>query len=150
MPKEEWGVKRVCPTTGKRFYDLNRNPIVSPYSGEVVELDTSKSRTINPDAEDAETMKLKEAAIDTEADVLDEDDVDVDLGDDVLEDDDEAEAHAEQLPVEGRVVAVLVAVRLVAARLAQCTVWCPRQSVLYVALQLPVVAVLVHLPREEL
>ncbi|NVK14211.1 MAG: FYDLN acid domain-containing protein, partial [Rhodobacteraceae bacterium] len=21
MPKEEWGVKRVCPTTGKRFYD---------------------------------------------------------------------------------------------------------------------------------
>ncbi|MGB1705578.1 MAG: FYDLN acid domain-containing protein, partial [Paracoccaceae bacterium] len=22
MPKEEWGVKRVCPTTGKRFYDL--------------------------------------------------------------------------------------------------------------------------------
>ncbi|MEM7644881.1 MAG: FYDLN acid domain-containing protein, partial [Pseudomonadota bacterium] len=29
MPKEEWGVKRVCPTTGKRFYDLNRDPIVS-------------------------------------------------------------------------------------------------------------------------
>ncbi|MEM9438587.1 MAG: FYDLN acid domain-containing protein, partial [Pseudomonadota bacterium] len=20
MPKEEWGVKRLCPTTGKRFY----------------------------------------------------------------------------------------------------------------------------------
>ena len=36
MPREEWGVKRVCPTTGKRFYDLNRNPIVSPYTGEVV------------------------------------------------------------------------------------------------------------------
>ncbi|MDA9944884.1 FYDLN acid domain-containing protein, partial [Paracoccaceae bacterium] len=25
MPKEEWGVKRVCPTTGKRFYDLNKS-----------------------------------------------------------------------------------------------------------------------------
>ena len=37
MPKEEWGVKRVCPTTGKRFYDLNKDPIVSPYTGEVVE-----------------------------------------------------------------------------------------------------------------
>ena len=37
MPKEEWGVKRVCPTTGKRFYDLGRVPIVSPYTGEVVE-----------------------------------------------------------------------------------------------------------------
>ena len=52
MPKEEWGVKRVCPTTGKRFYDLNRNPIVSPYTGEVVELDTSKTRMIAADAED--------------------------------------------------------------------------------------------------
>ena len=33
MPKEEWGTKRVCPTTGKRFYDLNRNLIeVAVYS----------------------------------------------------------------------------------------------------------------------
>ena len=30
MPKEEWGVKRVCPTTGKRFYDLGKSPIISP------------------------------------------------------------------------------------------------------------------------
>ena len=29
MPKEEWGVKRICPTTGKRFYDLNKDPIVA-------------------------------------------------------------------------------------------------------------------------
>ena len=26
MPKEEWGTKRLCPTTGKRFYDLNKDP----------------------------------------------------------------------------------------------------------------------------
>ena len=51
MPKEEWGVKRICPTTGKRFYDLNKDPIVSPYTGEVVELDTSKTRMIAADAE---------------------------------------------------------------------------------------------------
>ncbi|MEL7117433.1 MAG: TIGR02300 family protein, partial [Pseudomonadota bacterium] len=45
MPKEEWGTKRLCPTTGKRFYDLNKDPIVSPYTGEVVNLDTGgKSR----------------------------------------------------------------------------------------------------------
>ena len=61
MPKEEWGVKRVCPTTGKRFYDLNRNPIVSPYTGEVVELDTGKSRMIAADAEDAATLKAKQS-----------------------------------------------------------------------------------------
>ena len=46
MPKEEWGVKRLCPTTGKRFYDMNRNPIVSPYTGEAVALDTGKGRII--------------------------------------------------------------------------------------------------------
>ncbi|MBB96803.1 MAG: TIGR02300 family protein [Rhodobacteraceae bacterium] len=89
MPKEEWGVKRVCPTTGKRFYDLNRNPIVSPYTGEVVELDTGKSRMIAADAEDAATLKAKQSTEEDDV-VLDDDDdsVDVDLGDDVLDDDD--------------------------------------------------------------
>ncbi len=89
MPKEEWGTKRVCPTTGKRFYDLNANPIVSPYTGEVVELDTTKTRMIAADAEDAASLKAKSADADDDA-VLDEDDaVDVDLDDDLLEDDDD-------------------------------------------------------------
>jgi hypothetical protein len=33
MPKEEWGVKRVCPTTGKRFYDLGKQPDRQPLYG---------------------------------------------------------------------------------------------------------------------
>ena len=44
MPKAEWGVKRVCPTTGKRFYDLNRTPIVSPYTGEVVDIESARRK----------------------------------------------------------------------------------------------------------
>ena len=88
MPKEEWGVKRVCPTTGKRFYDLNRNPIVSPYTGEVVELDTTKTRMIAADAEDAASAKAK-ANGDSEDIVLDDDDVDVDIEDDLLDDDED-------------------------------------------------------------
>ena len=91
MPKEEWGVKRICPTTGKRFYDLNKVPIISPYTGEQVEMNNGKSRTITADAEDAETKKMKDAA-DGDTDVLDDDDdleVDVELDDDVLEDDDD-------------------------------------------------------------
>jgi len=36
VAKSEFGTKRVCPTTGKRFYDLNNNPVISPYTGEVV------------------------------------------------------------------------------------------------------------------
>lgn len=92
MPKEEWGTKRVCPTTGKRFYDLNANPIISPYTGEVVAVETGKNRTMVADAEDAQTKKAKEeTAADAEDLLLDDDDdeEDVDLGDDVLEDDEE-------------------------------------------------------------
>ena len=32
MPKPELGTKRICPATGHKFYDLNRDPIVSPYT----------------------------------------------------------------------------------------------------------------------
>lgn len=89
MPKEEWGTKRLCPTTGKRFYDLNKDPIVSPYTGEVVELVVGKGRMIAADAEDAATAKAKKTT-DKEDVVLEEDDtVDVDLDDDILEDDDD-------------------------------------------------------------
>ncbi|MBN7787404.1 TIGR02300 family protein [Ponticoccus gilvus] len=89
MPKEEWGTKRVCPTTGKRFYDLNRNPIVSPYTGEVVNLETGKRSMIAADAADA-ASKAKAKKDEEEDDLLDDDDVDVDLDDDdVLEDEDD-------------------------------------------------------------
>ena len=92
MPKEEWGTKRLCPTTGRRFYDLNKNPIISPYTGEVVTLDTGKgSRTMVADKADASAKSKVE---DDEDDVVlldedDDDDTDVDLGDDVLDDDDD-------------------------------------------------------------
>ena len=89
MPKEEWGVKRICPTTNKRFYDLNRSPIVSPYTGEVVELETSKTKMISADAEDMSSKVNKAENLDAEDVVLDDEDVDVDLGDDLLEEDDE-------------------------------------------------------------
>jgi len=33
VAKAELGTKRVDPDTGRKFYDLNRDPIVSPYTG---------------------------------------------------------------------------------------------------------------------
>ena len=36
MAKSELGTKRVCPDTGRKFYDLNKNPVVSPYTGKIV------------------------------------------------------------------------------------------------------------------
>ena len=89
MPKEEWGTKRLCPTTGKRFYDLKASPIISPYTGEEVVVETGKTRTMVADAADAQS-KTDEKTADDEDLVLDDDEeVDADLGDDVLEDDDD-------------------------------------------------------------
>ena len=89
MPKEEWGTKRVCPTTGKRFYDLNADPIVSPYTGEAVELDTGKTRLIAADQEDAATRKVKQTEVSEDDVVLEEDNVDMDMDDDLLDDEDD-------------------------------------------------------------
>ena len=89
MPKEEWGTKRVCPTTGKRFYDLNADPIVSPYTGEVVELDTGKTRLIGADQEDAATRKAKQTEVSEDDVVLEDDNVDMDMDDDLLDDEDD-------------------------------------------------------------
>lgn len=104
MPKEEWGVKRVCPETGKRFYDLNNDPIVSPYTGKEYELsffqhDKSKT-TMGDKADKSAVKKATEAEDDEDIDVLDDaddSDVDVDLGDDVLDDDDDADVSLDEI-----------------------------------------------------
>src|SRR3954464_6323973 len=36
VAKSDLGTKHICPTTGKKFYDLNKSPVISPYTGEVV------------------------------------------------------------------------------------------------------------------
>lgn len=91
MPKEEWGTKRLCPETGKRFYDLGRSPAVSPYTGKVVEIDTGKtSRTMVADKADKASAKSEDIEDDLlDADDIDADEADVDLEDDVLDDEDE-------------------------------------------------------------
>ena len=30
MSKQEWGIKRVCPSCGIKYYDFNKNPIICP------------------------------------------------------------------------------------------------------------------------
>ncbi len=44
MAKPELGTKRICPETGRKFYDLNKNPVISPYSGKVVPVETAPTR----------------------------------------------------------------------------------------------------------
>jgi uncharacterized protein (TIGR02300 family) len=91
MPKAEWGTKRICPTTGKRFYDLNKTPIVSPYTGEIVDIESVRrkmaasviSRAV-PEKDDdvlVEDLETEDALLDGA--VAD----DAEMDDDLLEDD---------------------------------------------------------------
>ncbi|WP_149140642.1 TIGR02300 family protein [Gemmobacter caeruleus] len=91
MPNEDWGTKRLCPTTGKRFYDMNRSPIVSPYTGEIVDIESARRKlaasVISRGAPEKDDDVLVDD-IDTDDDLLAEgvsDDADMD--DDLLEDD---------------------------------------------------------------
>ena len=44
MAKPELGTKRICPETGRKFYDLNKDPVISPYTGKVVPIETLVTR----------------------------------------------------------------------------------------------------------
>ncbi|MBS7544636.1 TIGR02300 family protein [Ancylobacter oerskovii] len=61
MVKPELGTKRVCPVTGRKFYDLNKDPVISPYTGQIVPITVAVSRG-RP-----ETSRATEAETDNEA-----------------------------------------------------------------------------------
>lgn len=103
MAKSELGTKRICPTTGKKFYDLNKNPVISPYTGEIVPIAPpapSRGRSAAaaattedtaPEAAEMETVSLEEADAEAtgkgKADLPEsEDDIEVD---ETLDDEDD-------------------------------------------------------------
>ena len=101
MAKAELGTKRIDPETGRKFYDLNKDPIVSPYTGKSYprsyfeegkvsaleeDEDVADKEVDGEEEEGAEVVSLEEA--DDEAkggddlpDLGDDED-DVELGDD--------------------------------------------------------------------
>lgn len=92
MPNPEWGVKRICPTTGKRFYDLNRTPIVSPYTGEIVDIDSTRRKTVTAVSRSTTEKEEETLVEDIEGDddlLTTEDSNDSDMDDDLLEDDED-------------------------------------------------------------
>ena len=116
MAKAELGTKRIDPETGRKFYDLNKDPIVSPYTGksyprsyfESGELKTEEEEEVEEkevDVEDEapEVISLEEAEdedkpADEVPDIEDEEDVDLGeeeddtfLADEEAEDDDVAD-----------------------------------------------------------
>lgn len=91
MPKDEWGVKRLCPHCASRFYDLQRDPMTCPECDTTFTADSLVAgRGKTATAEKVAKPAPKENAPDVEAATdLDDDTADVDLDDDLLEDDDD-------------------------------------------------------------
>lgn len=99
VAKSELGTKRIDPETGRKFYDLNKDPIVSPYTGKsyprsffdagsekIVEEDPeTEEKELEGEDDAPEVISLEDADDESKAgdDLpdLDEED-DVDLGDD--------------------------------------------------------------------
>ncbi|MCA0059309.1 MULTISPECIES: TIGR02300 family protein [unclassified Mesorhizobium] len=100
MAKTELGTKRIDPETGRKFYDLNKDPIVSPYTGKTYprsyfeegkitaleeEEEVAEKEVDAEDEEGVEVVSLEEADEDVKGDDLPDlgdDEDDVDLGDD--------------------------------------------------------------------
>ena len=103
MAKEEWGTKRVCPETGKRFYDLNNNPVISPYTGKEITLDksaSSKIKTKTKTAENQKDEKFEESdellTINDDL-ILDEETDSSELDDELLEEDEQDTVPLEEI-----------------------------------------------------
>jgi uncharacterized protein (TIGR02300 family) len=101
MPNQDWGTKRLCPTTGKRFYDMNRSPIISPYTGEVVDIESARRKLaaaviarVAPEKEDDALV----VDLDADEDLLAvEATGDSEIDDELLEDDGEETVSLDEL-----------------------------------------------------
>ena len=92
MAKAELGTKRTDPETGKKFYDLNRDPIVSPYTGKSYPLsffeETSAIAEVAEEEEvaevDTENTEVEMVSLEDADDAAGGDDI-PDIGDDDVE-----------------------------------------------------------------
>ena len=87
MAKAELGTKRIDPETGKKFYDLNRDPIVSPYTGKSYPLSYF---------EETAAVAVLEKEEDEDASEVDTENTEVELVS--LEDADDEAAGGDDLP----------------------------------------------------
>ena len=88
MAKAELGTKRIDPETGRKFYDLNKDPVVSPYTG--------KSYPLSFFAETSIATVMEKAAEEEEVAEVDTESTEVELVS--LEDADDEAAGTEEIP----------------------------------------------------
>lgn len=90
MPKDEWGVKRICPNCATRFYDLRNDPMTCPACAATFTLDSLtavKAKAVRAEKIKPEPVDLEDLPdIDADEEVIADDD---DLSDDILEDEED-------------------------------------------------------------
>lgn len=90
MPKDEWGVKRVCPNCATRFYDLQNDPMTCPNCSTIFTVESLtavKAKALRPEKIKPEPVDLEDLP-DIETDeVIDAED---DLADEILEDEEDS------------------------------------------------------------
>jgi len=93
VAKADLGTKRLCPSCGARYYDLNKSPIICPRCGTQFEVPTSGRSRAAP-APVAAVVEDEEVEVEAEAEVisLEEADEEVAGGAEEVEDGDDAEA----------------------------------------------------------
>jgi len=100
MPKDEWGVKRVCPSCEGRFYDLQNEEMTCPYCGAEFTLASLMSDKPTIDKSADKEKAEKDDAVD-DADVVlddsDDDDTDLEVDDTLLDDDDDDTVPLEEI-----------------------------------------------------
>ena len=99
MPKDEWGVKRLCPHCATRFYDLMKDPMTCPECGHgftAESLISGRSRTLISEktATKSEDLDVDDLSDDED---LDDDSGDDDLDDDLLEDDEDDDVSLDEI-----------------------------------------------------
>jgi uncharacterized protein (TIGR02300 family) len=91
MPKDEWGVKRLCPACSTRFYDLQHDPMTCPNCGSaftVESLSALKPKALRAEKVKPEPVDLEDLPdMDADEDVIEGDD---DLDDEILEDEEDS------------------------------------------------------------
>ena len=127
MAKANLGTKRICPTTGRKFYDLGKDPVISPYTGEIVSIASLTARA-RPDQaraaaasresdldkselhDDAELISLEEADAEKQGKKIPVSDVDAidDVDDDAIDDGDDDETFIEETEEEDTDVSEII------------------------------------------
>lgn len=99
MPKDELGVKRLCPHCASRFYDLQKDPMTCPVCGATMTIEsiTSAGRTRTMVAEKTSDNDNDLSVDDLSDDDLDGDSSDVDIDDDLLEEDEDDNVSLDEI-----------------------------------------------------